>query len=129
MKTGKPLVLCIDQEQLCLSVRGLVLQSGGYEVVSAGSAEDALRLAATRDVDVIVCGQNLGTTRGSDLAVQLKELRPTAPILLITGVMDSLPQTLAVDAVMTKIDGPETLLLNIGALLASRSTSRIRFTA
>jgi DNA-binding NtrC family response regulator len=118
MKPQKPLVLCIDQEQLCLSVRGLVLQSADYEVVSAGSAEDALRLAATRDVDVIVCGQDLGKTRGSDLATALKEVRPNTPILLITGVMEAVPQTLAVDAIMTKIDGPEALLLNVGALLA-----------
>jgi hypothetical protein len=52
------------------------------------------------------------------LATALKEVRPNTPILLITGVMEAVPQTLAVDAIMTKIDGPEALLLNVGALLA-----------
>jgi DNA-binding response OmpR family regulator len=118
MTAHKPaLVLCVAAEQLPLSVRGLVLQSEGYEVLSASNLEDALRLAAERHPDVIICEQPFGKGSGLELVRCLKELDQAIPILLITGVMDSVPQTLSVDAYMTKIDGPEAFLRNVAALL------------
>ena len=115
----KATILCVAAEQLTLSVRGLVLQAEGYEVISASSFQDAMRLAATRHPDLIVCDQSLGRESGLALSECLKELLPETPILLITGVMDSAPQTLAVDAMMTKIDGPDAFLKNVAALLES----------
>jgi CheY-like chemotaxis protein len=112
-------VLCVAAEQLSLSVRGLVLQSEGYSVISASTPEDALRLSAQRQPDVIVCEQPFGKGNSAALAKRLKEVNPDTPILLITDLMDSIPQTLAVDAYMTKIDGPQALLRNVAALLKS----------
>jgi CheY-like chemotaxis protein len=113
----KATILCVAPEQLTLSVRGLVLQAEGYEVISASSFQDAMRLAATRRPDLIICDHSLGKESGIALADCLKQLLPETPILLITGVMESTPQTLAVDAVMTKIDGPEVFLQNVASLL------------
>jgi DNA-binding response OmpR family regulator len=110
-------VLCVAAEQLSLSIRGLVLQSEGYQVISASTFEDALRLAVERHPDVIVCEQPFGKGSGIALAKGLKELNPNTPILLITGLTEAAPQTLAVDAYMTKIDGPEAFLKNVAALL------------
>src|SRR4051812_14577289 len=115
-------VLCVAAEQLSLSVRGLVLRSEGYTVVPASTFEEAIRLAAEPQPDVIICEQPFGKSSGLGLAKSLKELEPNTPILLITGLMDSVPQTLAVDAYMTKIDGPVAFLRNVAALL-DRSTS------
>jgi CheY-like chemotaxis protein len=116
-------VLCVAAEQLSLSVRGLVLQSDGYEVLSASTLEDALRLTGSRNPAVIVCEQPFGKLSGIQLAETLKQLNPKIPILLMTEVMDSVPQTMAVDAIMTKIDGPEAFLRNVSALLDhSKST-------
>src|SRR3954462_3259463 len=115
----KATILCVAAEQLTLSVRGLVLQAEGYEGISASSFQDAMPLAATRRPDLIICDHSLGKESGVVLADCLKQLLPETPILLITGVMESTPQTLAVDAVMTKIDGPEAFLQNVAALLES----------
>jgi len=112
-------ILAVAADQLTLAVRGLVLQSEGYEVISASTGEDAMRLAATRNPDLIICEQSFGKENGLALAECLKQLQPETPILLITGLMDALPQTLSVDAVMTKIDGPEAFLQNVAALLES----------
>jgi CheY-like chemotaxis protein len=121
MTDSKSMVLCIAAEQLSLAVRGLVLQSEGYRVASASNFEDAIRFAAVQHPDLIVCEQPLGKESGLALAQALKQLLPTTPILLITGVMDPAPQTLSVDAVMTKIDGPEAFLRNVAALLEGAS--------
>jgi CheY-like chemotaxis protein len=117
-------VLSVAAEQLSLTVRGLVLQSEGYEVLSASTLEDALRLAASRNPGLIVCEQPFGKLSGIQLAETLKQLNPKTPILLITGVMDSIPQTVSVDAIMTKIDGPEAFLRNVAALLEHSKESQ-----
>jgi len=115
-------VLCVAAEQLSLSVRGLVLQSEGYRVISASTFEDALRLAAERHPDLIICEQPFGKGSGIVLAKGLKEIDQNTPILLITELMESIPQTLAVDAYMTKIDGPQAFLGNVAALLDRSKT-------
>jgi CheY-like chemotaxis protein len=120
----KATVLCVAAERLTLAVRGLVLQAEGYEVISASTFEDAMRMATTRHPDLIICDQNLGKESSVALADCLKQLIPETPILLITGVMESTPQTLAVDAVMTKIDGPEVFLENVASLLESPPGTR-----
>ena len=117
-------ILCVAAEQVTLAVRSLVLRAEGYEVISTSTFEDAMRLAATRRPNLIICDQSLGQESGIALAECLKELLPETPILLITGVMDSAPQTLSVDAMMTKIDGPEILLENVAALLESPPETR-----
>jgi DNA-binding response OmpR family regulator len=113
----KATILCVAAEQLTLAVRGLVLQSEGYEVVPASTIEDALCLAVTRQPSLIICERTLGRESGLALAGGLKQLQPNTPILMITGVMEAFPQTLSVDAVMTKIDGPDAFLQNVAALL------------
>jgi len=50
MTDNNPIVLCIAAEQLSLAVRGLVLQSEGYRVVSASNFEDAMRFGAALDL-------------------------------------------------------------------------------
>jgi CheY-like chemotaxis protein len=119
----KATILCVAAEQLTLSVRGLVLQAEGYEVISTSSFQDAMRLTATRRPDLIICDHSLGKESGGALADCLKQLLPETPILLITGVMESTPP-LAVDAVMTKIDGPEVFLQNVASLLGSNPETR-----
>lgn len=117
MTASNSIVLCISAEQLSLAVRGLVLQSEGYRVISASNFEDAMRFAALHLPDLIICEQPLGKESGLALAEALKQALPSTPILLITGVMEPFPQTLSVDAMMTKIDGPEAFLRNVAALL------------
>ena len=77
----------------------------------------APRASATQQPEVIICDQQLGKGSGIELARSLKELNPEIPILLIAGVMDPPPATMAVDAVMTKIDGAEAFLRQVAALL------------
>jgi CheY-like chemotaxis protein len=117
MTDNNPIVLCIAAEQLSLAVRGLVLQSEGYRVVSASNFEDAMRFGTLNHPDLIICEQPLGKESGLVLAEALKQVLPSTPILLIRGVMEPVPQTLSVDAMMTKIDGPEAFLRNVAALL------------
>jgi len=59
-----------------------------YEVVHAGRLEDALELAATQPVDVILLDLTLPDSRGLDTVRQACAAAPGVPIVVMTGVED-----------------------------------------
>ena len=100
------------------------LELGGFRVIPASSAEEALELFATRDIDMLVSDVNMGGMDGHELLHRIRVLAPLLPVLLITaygsisrsveamrnGAVDYLvkpfdPQTL-VDAVRQYVAAP-----------------------
>jgi two-component system response regulator FlrC len=100
------------------------LELGGFRVIPARSAEEALELFATRDIDMLVSDVNMGGMDGHELLQRIRVLAPLLPVLLITaygsisrsveamrnGAVDYLvkpfdPQTL-VDAVRQYVAAP-----------------------
>jgi CheY-like chemotaxis protein len=63
-------------------VRG-VLQSFGYAVSVAGSAEEALRLCETTDFDVVVTDLTMGEISGVQLAIRLGQKNGHHPIVAL----------------------------------------------
>lgn len=70
----------------------LMLEDDGFQVIEAGTAEEALRLVEDGlDVPVIVTDVDLGAGRnGMELADQLRSLRPDIGVVFITGRPQSL---------------------------------------
>ena len=50
----KELILCVDDEENQLAVRKLVLESKGYEVLTAASNRQALSIHAQHQVDLVL---------------------------------------------------------------------------
>ncbi|MDP1932018.1 MAG: sigma-54 dependent transcriptional regulator [Gammaproteobacteria bacterium] len=61
------------------------LEMGGFRVVSASSAEEALEVLATRDVDMLVSDVNMDGMDGHELLQRVRVLVPMLPVLLITA--------------------------------------------
>ena len=49
-----PLVLCIDDAEIALRVRKLLLTSVGYSVITAASGEEGLALFKENPVDLVI---------------------------------------------------------------------------
>jgi two-component system, OmpR family, response regulator CpxR len=113
----KPLILCIDDELRPLVVRQLLLESEGYKVITASTAEEALDCVGTNSVNLIITDQLLVKTTGIELAAKLKKLRPSVPILLLTGLIELPKSDPNIDVTMSKLDGPEAFLALVGTLL------------
>ena len=57
-----------------------------FEVVEAGSAEDALRLMKSGSVpDLLVTDHLMPRMNGADLAREARALRPELPVLVVSG--------------------------------------------
>jgi len=80
-------VLLLDDEPANLFLRAIILRQQGYEVVTAGSVEEAI--AAFQEIDVAVLDYHLGEGRfGTDVAVSLREVRPSVPIIILSATLE-----------------------------------------
>ena len=120
----KPLILCIDDELRPLVMRRLLLEADGYKVITASTAAEALDCVRNNSVNLIITDQLLVKTTGIELAAKIKKLRPGVPILLLTGLIDFPPLDANIDAVMSKLDGPEAFLALVGTLLRGSAHTR-----
>jgi DNA-binding response OmpR family regulator len=109
-----PTVLCIhrDPEQL------RALQENGYELLTATTGSDGLRLFASQPVDAIVLDYHLGLMDGALVASEIKRIQPTLPIVMLTDDLELPDGALnSVDALVTKSDGAHFLWATVHFVL------------
>jgi signal transduction histidine kinase len=86
VRNAQPLsILLVDDEPLVRSATAEMLRDLGHSVVEAGSGSDALAKLQKLDVDILVTDYKMPRMDGAELANRVRELRPTLPLLLITG--------------------------------------------
>ncbi|HZP17722.1 MAG TPA: response regulator [Terriglobales bacterium] len=88
-----PEVLIIDDNPTQLQVREAVLQGAGFSILTAGSAEQALKLlrdpGATSGLRVIITDHVLPGASGDDFVRKLRRFGPTVPVLVVTGMQEA----------------------------------------
>ena len=77
-------VLCIHRDPAQLSF----LEQNGYELVTATSGCEGLRLFMSRHVDAIVLEYHLGLLDGAVIATEIKQLRPEHTLKQIAAWAD-----------------------------------------
>jgi CheY-like chemotaxis protein len=117
MGQHKAVILCVDDEQNPLTLRKLVLQRAGYEVLTANSGKEALELASSRHVDLVLSDHLMPGMHGTELAQQLKAQHPKLPVILISGVNELPPGSANANAFVSKIEGPDALCKEVAAIL------------
>ncbi len=99
----RAILLCIDDNEDMLECEKSFLESFGYTVLTAASPGKGLELAAMYPVDVVIVDYLMPEMNGRELAIEMRRLRPQAPIILLTGAMDVPQQAMnMVDAFIAK---------------------------
>lgn len=117
MDQHKAVILCVDDELNPLTLRRLVLQKAGYEVLTASSGKEALELVNSRHVDLVLSDHLMPGMQGTELAQQLKERHPKLPVILISGVNELPAGSANANAFLSKIEGPDALCKEVAAIL------------
>ena len=80
-------VLIVDDSKLARIVAGKTVKAlqPDWERVEAANADEALALVSDRQIDVALLDFNMPGRNGLELAVDLRALRPTMSIALITA--------------------------------------------
>ncbi|MGB8768680.1 MAG: response regulator [Candidatus Korobacteraceae bacterium] len=113
----RPRILCIDDAEIALRVRRLVLTIAGYEVVTAASGEAGLELFKQNAVDLVIADHFLTDKPGTEIAREMKAVKPNVPILIVSAASDT-PQGIEfADEFLPKGEAPEVLLQTIARLL------------
>jgi CheY-like chemotaxis protein len=110
-------ILCVDDEETPLVLRKLLLQKAGYEVITAGTAEEALRIASSSEVDLVLSDYLMPGTTGTELAQEFKRRNPKLPFVLISGVNDIPSDAAIADRFLSKVEGPEKLCQELAIVL------------
>lgn len=84
-KIGK--VLCVDDEPHVLRALQWLLNRN-FEVHTAGSAQEGMRLLQSHDFDVVVSDQRMPEVSGVDFLQQVRQTAPRAMRILLTGYTD-----------------------------------------
>jgi CheY-like chemotaxis protein len=107
-------VLCIDHNRDVLECERAFLESFGYTVLTAPSGGEGLELASTHSVDVVILDYFMPAMNGQEVAIELRRLRPQAPIILLTEGLGVPEKALhLVDALIAKDRLASQLLLTI----------------
>jgi len=86
--TGSATVLLVEDESSIRRLTRRMLESGGYRVLDAEDGAGALKIAAEYDgpIDLLLSDVMMRGLSGPELAAQLRELRPEAKVLLVSGI-------------------------------------------
>ena len=102
-KAQSKMVLCIDDNQEVLECEKAFLESFGYTVLTAPSGHKGLELASVHSVDVVIVDYFMPEMNGHEVAIEMRRLRPQAPIIMLSGAVDVPEQALKwVDAFIAK---------------------------
>jgi DNA-binding NtrC family response regulator len=105
-------ILCIDDEELELSLRKMVLEAAGYGVFMATNASKALEVFRVQRIDLVITDNLRGVTSHS-FAGEVRHLSPHLPIMVLTGGT-TLPATVAPpDYYLHKLDGPTEMIAKV----------------
>ena len=82
---SKPLILCVEDNEIYLRLRKAVLEQAGYAVLSATTGTEAMEILRDAPVCLVLSDHMLRGTTGTFLAKQMKEIKRKVPIILYSG--------------------------------------------
>jgi len=82
-------LLVVDDEEPIRNALKKFLTQQGYDVATAASGEDALRILQRQKISVLLLDVRMPGKSGIDLVPQVRELEPSVAILMLTAVNDA----------------------------------------
>ena len=113
-------ILLIDDEATPLSYRTLLLQSEGYSVLTASSAEEGLKVFRENHVDLVMSDHLLGSATGTEVAAEMKQIKPDVPVIIYSGVIEIPEGAECSDLFLSKTEPVAIMLQQISDVLKRR---------
>ena len=101
----KKTILCVDDNEQILSVRTFLLETRGYRVVCAQSAQEALehiQNATPGSIDLLLCDLLMPQMDGNELVRRAKQLHPGIPSMIVSGTVNAFDRAGCADVFLPK---------------------------
>jgi CheY-like chemotaxis protein len=103
-------ILCVENHAEDMAILAYMLESIGYEVMSASSEGQAIDLFTQQAIDGVLLEYNLPDASGATVRAKLKAIRPDVPVMLFVGIGSNTPFMLRFfDAYLRNREGFENL--------------------
>ena len=93
-----PRLLVVDDEPDASEAMRVLLEMDGYDVTTTRTAREALAGVVTESYDLVLADIAMPGTDGITLCQEVAGLRPTLPVMLVTGRSDTATLTRALRA-------------------------------
>jgi len=114
-------VLVVDDEPPVLALTSRILRQHGYATLEAGSYTEALSLAASQDLHLLLTDSVMPQMSGPTLAEHIASMKPGLPVLYMSGnTTEALSQRIAADPTVyiQKPFSPQALLDKVDTILS-----------
>ncbi len=78
-------ILLVDDEESVRAAMRMLLEIDGHQVAEASNGAEALNLFTHAEFDLVITDFQMPEMRGNELAVSIKLLAPSLPVLMITA--------------------------------------------
>ena len=121
----KKIILCVDDNELELSVLKFMLSTNGYRVLSATTGQEAIVLFSETQVDLVLADFAMPLMSGSQLVGRLKEVASHVPMILLGDPQKMEAEIHRADAMLAKKNcSPQELLERIKIMSARKRGPR-----
>jgi CheY-like chemotaxis protein len=122
----KPRVLLVDDDRSVLDALGSVIESEGFELISAVDGHQAVERLRLQPSDIVLLDLNMPVMGGVDALERLRTINPLLPIIIITARSDAHPIAAAAGVALMQKPLDIPLLLGVmRELLAEPATKRL----
>jgi len=121
----KKTILCVDDNEQALAVRKFLLETRGYRVLPARSAEEALEHFRRGGIDLVLGDLIMPQMDGNEMVRRMKEIAPEVPAILISGSVKNFERANRADAFLPKgASTPGEMLERIRVMIARKRGPR-----
>jgi len=115
----------VDDDVDGMASRREVLESAGHEVREAASADEALRIMKTEEIELAIVDYYLANTNGLALATDMKRLNPALAIIMLSGFGQLPGEGVGImNSWILKGSGAKQLLREVQKVIAEKNRSR-----
>jgi len=101
-------VLCVENHKEYLDALKYMLETAGYEVVSATTGSQGLSMFSRQEIQGVLLEYDLPDAAGCTVRAAMKQIKPDVPVLLFAGVGSQTPFLLRFfDAYLRNAERPE----------------------
>jgi len=121
----KKIILCVDDNELELSVLKFMLSTNGYRVLSATNGHDAVAVFSETQVDLVLADFAMPQMNGAQLVERLKQIASHVPMILLGEPQKMESELHRADAMLAKKNcSPQELLERIKIMSARKRGPR-----
>jgi len=109
-------VLCVENHVEYLDALKYMLESAGYEVLSATCGSQGLTMLADEPIHGVLVEYDLPDATGSAVRAEMKRIKPDVPVLLFAGVGSQTPFLLRFfDSYLRNAERPDWVFQDLDA--------------